>query len=165
MRIRPACSKADDVVGKQPDKLQCPARCILTEKRTAAAMALAFFFGWLIVLYAGADHPPPPGFLALVLLDLGAACVVYLRVPVYARWSRARRPRRWLRALFEGVVAGLLVAGLALVLPFGGEPSIRRSAPAIAVWFVVLTLVGAGNALLIYAITAASAGRGKSLRP
>ena len=73
-------------------------------------MALAFFFGWLVVLYAGADHPPPPGFLALVLLDLGAAWVVYLRVPVYARWQRARRPGRWLRVLFEGVVAGLLVA-------------------------------------------------------
>lgn len=109
-----------------------------TEKRVAVAMAVVFFSGWLAVLYAGADHPPPPGFLALVLLDLAAAFVVYLRVPVYARWSRAQRPKRWLWALLEGVAAGLLVAGLALVLPFGGEPSIQRSAAAIAVWFVVL---------------------------
>jgi hypothetical protein len=159
MRIRPACSKADDVVGKQPDRSQCPTRCILTEKRSAAAIALAFFFGWLAVLYAGADHPPPPGFLALVLLDLAAAFVVYLRVPVYARWSRARRPKRWLRALFEGVVAGLLVAGLALVLPFGGEPSLQPAAPATLIWFVVVAAVGGGNAALIFALSAATAQR------
>ena len=122
-------------------------------------MALAFFFGWLVVLYAGADHPPPPGFLALVLLDLGAAWVVYLRVPVYARWSRALRPGRWLLALLEGTGAGLIAASLTFVLPFAAEPSMQRSAPATVIWFATVTSLGTGNALLLYALSAASAKR------
>lgn len=136
-----------------------------SEIRTAAAIALGFFSGWLLVLYAGADHPPPPGFPVVIVLDLAAAFVVYRRVRVYAEWSRARRPKRWLRLLFEGIVAGLIVAGLALVLPFGGEPSILRTAPATVVWVVALAVVGAGNALLIYGLSAASVKRRSIPRP
>ena len=44
-------------------------------RRRARALALAagHFLLWLGVLYAGADHPPPPGFLWLVALDLVAS--------------------------------------------------------------------------------------------
>lgn len=39
-------------------------------KRTALLNAFLFFMIWLAILYAGADHPPPPGFVFVVLLDL-----------------------------------------------------------------------------------------------
>lgn len=130
----------------------------MTERQAAVAIALTFSFGWLAILYAGADHPPPPGFLIVVLIDVVAAVAVYRRVPVYAAWARARRPGRWLRALLEGVAAGLLVAGLAWVLPFGSEPSIQRTAPAALIWFAALAAIGAVNALLIYGLSAATAG-------
>lgn len=120
---------------------------------------MIFFCGWLVILYAGADHPPPPGFIAVVLIDLVAAFVVYRRVPVYAAWSQTRRPQRWLWAAIDGIVAGLFIAGLALLLPFGGEPSIRRSAPAVATWCGMLASVGAANAILIFGLSAASASR------
>lgn len=130
----------------------------LTDKQSATVIAVVFFSGWLVILVAGADHPPPPGFVAVVLLDLVAAVVVYRRVPVYAGWARSRRPGRWLRTLLEGAAAGLIVAGLAWVLPFGGEPSIQRSAPATLSWFAALAAVGAASALLIYGSSAATAG-------
>ena len=136
----------------------------MTERQAAVAIALAFFFGWLAILCAGADHPPPPGFLIVVLIDLVAALVVYRRVPVYAAWAGARRPRRWLRALLEGAVAGLIAAGIALVLPFGGEPSIQRSAIANLGWFAVLAVVGAVNAVVIYGLSAVTAGNRKGGR-
>lgn len=133
----------------------------------AIAIALAFFFGWLAILVAGADHPPPPGFIALILFDLAAAFVVYRRVPVYAQRARARRPRRWLRALLEGALAGLIAAGLALILsgilPVDDQTSMQRPAPAVLIFVTVVAAVGAGNALLIFALSAASAG--KSTRP
>ena len=134
----------------------------LTDKRTATVIAVVFFSGWLVILYAGADHPPPPGFIALVLVDLVAAFVVYRRVPVYVAWARARRPRRWLRALLEGVVAGLIAAGLAWVFPFGGEPSIERSTTAGLPWLAVVTTIGAANALLIFGLSAVSTGLQKN---
>ncbi len=106
------------------------------------------------MLFAGADRPPPPGFLALVLIDLGAAFVVYRRVLVYVAGSRTRRPQRWLRALLDGIVAGLVIAGLVLLLPFGGEPSNRVSATAFVLSFGALAAVGAVNALVIYGVSA-----------
>jgi hypothetical protein len=135
----------------------------LNDKRAAIAIALAFFFGWLAILYTGADHPPPPGFLALILFDLAAAFVVYRRVPVYAQRARARRPKRGLLALLEGALAGLIAAGLALILSvilsLGSESPIRRPAPAVLIFVTVVAAVGAGNALLIFALSAASAGK------
>jgi hypothetical protein len=123
-----------------------------TDRRPALAIATVFFFGWLGILYAGADHPPPPGFALLVLIDLLAAAVVAWRVPTYVAWSRAQRPRRWLLALLEGAAAGLIVAGV--VIPFGGEPSVQPSATAYVTWFAVLGAVGAANTLLIYGVSA-----------
>jgi hypothetical protein len=120
---------------------------------------LIFFCGWLVILYAGADHPPPPGFVVLVLIDGAAAFVVYRRVAVYAAWSQARRPQRWLWAAIDGIVAGLFIAGLTLLLPFGGEPSIRRAAPAVLTWCGALAAVGAANAVAIYGVSAATAAR------
>jgi peptidoglycan/LPS O-acetylase OafA/YrhL len=129
----------------------------LTDKRAAIAITLAFFFGWLAILYAGADHPPPPRFPVVILGDLAAAFVVYRRVPVYAQRARARRPRRWLLALLEGALAGLIAAGLALILSLGGESPIRRPASAVLIFVTVVAAVGAGNALLIFALSAVSA--------
>ena len=126
----------------------------MNEKQGALSIALVFFFGWLVVLYAGADHPPPPGFLALVLVDLAAAFVVYRRIFVYGTWSRTHRPQRWRRAALDGILAGLLIAGMALLLPFGGEPSIQRSATAVLIWCGALAAVGAANALVICGVSA-----------
>jgi hypothetical protein len=53
----------------------------------------------------------------------------------------------------------LIAASLTFALPFGGEPSMQRSVPATVIWFAVVTLVGAGNALLIYAFSAGSTKR------
>jgi hypothetical protein len=133
----------------------------LTDKRVAIAIALAFFFGWLAILVAGADHPPPPGFLAVILFDLAAAFVVYRRVPVYAQRARARRPKRWLLALLEGALAGLIAAGLALILSgilsVDDQTSMQRPALAVLIFVAVVAAVGASNALLIFALSTASA--------
>ena len=60
----------------------------MTDKLASVAIALAFFVGWLTILYAGADHPSPPGFIVVILMDLVAAFVVYRRVLVY--WGSAQ---------------------------------------------------------------------------
>ena len=73
--------------------------------RLAALLnAVLFFLFWLIVLYAGADHPPSPGFVAGVLLDLIAAGLVYWRVPIYLAWIASRRRNA---LLFVVVVASV----------------------------------------------------------
>ncbi len=124
----------------------------MTTKRISLIIALGFFFVWLAVLYAGADHPPPPGFLWIVLFDAIAAAVVYWRVPAYMDWSAQGAKGRWPRVALDGIVAGLIFAALATALqPNGGEPSVPPPGWSDrAIWFAVLAVVGLFNAVVIY---------------
>ncbi|MFM7264711.1 MAG: hypothetical protein ACKOZW_03785 [Cyanobium sp.] len=117
---------------------------------TARIIALAFFTLWLGILLAGADHPPPPGFGLLILLDFIAAILVYLRLPTYVAWSTTRKKNRLLRVLLEGLVTGLVLALILQLIPGGGEPSVAPSLGSRLIWFAVIGGVGAANTLLLY---------------
>lgn len=113
-------------------------------------MALAFFFSWLVVLYAGADHPPPTGIWWAVLLDAAAAGIVYWRTPVYAGWCATGQRSRALRAVLEGFGAGSVVAGLLVLFNPGGEPGITPSWRDRSIWVGVVGAAGAVSALLVF---------------
>jgi hypothetical protein len=129
------------------------------QSREIISVAVAVF--WLGVLYAGADHPPPVGFLWLIPLVLSCAAIVYWRLPAYATWSRQRTPQRFSRVVFDGLAAGLVVA---LVASLGTwRASTAMSLASLLVWFCVLGGVGMLSALVVYALTAA-VGRASSTR-
>jgi FtsH-binding integral membrane protein len=121
-----------------------------TSKRRAAFIAAGFCLAWLIILLAGADHPPPVGFVALFPFLLVGGLLVYWRMPVYADWKSVSRPLRILRVIAEGSAAGLGVAVGLLVVPLNGEPSIRPSGVDVFIWLAVLGALGATNALITY---------------
>ena len=123
------------------------------------SLATGFFVFWLGVLYAGADHPPPTGFLWAILLDLLAAALVYIRVPTYLNWARSRTPLRVLRALRDGAGVGLIFAAVALLLPGTGQPGIHPTVVDRILWFLVLAAVGSGNAGVTYGLCALLARR------
>ena len=119
--------------------------------------AVLFFVFWLAVLYAGADHPPPPGFILVVLLDLIAASLVFWRVPYYLDWMQTRQRRRLLWVARDGLIAGLaiaLLAVLASVLFGGGELGVTPSIGDAGIWFAVLAGVGVANSLALYCVSA-----------
>lgn len=115
-------------------------------------LAVGFFFVWLGILYAGADHPPPPGFVWIIVLDLFAAWLVYLRVPTYANWSVANTRFRWFRVFLDGLLAGLVFAIIAIVLPVTRDVGILPSLSDYAIWFAVLACIGIANTVLLYFI-------------
>ncbi len=86
--------------------------------RQRAVLAIGFFVFWLAVLAAGADHPPPPGFVLVVLADGVLAAGGYLRLP---HWQR--RGGGW-QALAEGGMAGVVVAVVFALLPHAPEPGL-----------------------------------------
>jgi len=83
--------------------------------RLPLAIATAFALFWLVVLYLGADHPPPIGFLWLVATVMICAVVVYWRFPTYMAWSRQGKLVSAGRAALEGTVAGLAVVLIFLI--------------------------------------------------
>ena len=115
------------------------------------ALAVVFFVGWLVILLAGADRPPPPGFVWVVLLNAVAAGIVYVRSATYTNWIATQRRNRVLRVVLEGFGVGIVIAALVTVVNPSGEPSVAPpSWIGRIIWFVVLGLVGAVNALLVY---------------
>jgi FtsH-binding integral membrane protein len=129
----------------------------LSRRRAAVISAVLFFVFWLAVLYAGADHPPPRGFILVALLDLIAASLVFWRVPYYLDWMQTRRRRRLLWVVRDGLIAGLVIAllgVLASALIGGGEPTVTPSIGGAAIWVAVLAGVGVANALALYGVSA-----------
>lgn len=136
----------------------------MTHKKIALINAVLFFCFWLIILYAGADHPPPPGFIQVIFLDLGCAFVVYLRVPTYIHWIIERKKHRLFYILRDGVMAGfcagfIVVVASALRAFLGGESDFSSSVISIMIWFAVLGGVGVVNAVMIYSINAVVVSR------
>lgn len=117
--------------------------------RIAAINAILFFGFWFVILLAGADFPPPVGFLLLVFVIAACAFVVNWRVPTYIDWYRTKRPgRRW-RVILDGVIAGIVVA-TPFVLNRSGASSITPRPVDYAIWFALLGFVGALNSVAIY---------------
>lgn len=125
---------------------------------TAIINAVFFFFVWITILWAGADHPPPVGFWALIPLIFLAAALVFWRVPAYLQWLETGRGGRLLRVAGEGVAAGVACAALGILVSLLvgtgelGALKLLSSASSIALWFAVLAVVGAGNALAVYLV-------------
>jgi hypothetical protein len=133
-------------------------------QKIAGINAAGFFFFWLVILLAGADKPPPIGFLWIVLVIALSAMVVYWRIPTYIQWSQEKKRGRLLRVALEGFVAGLVVA-MPFALSGSGEPSITMQPIDYVIWFVVLGMMGMLNSLTLYVINAIVARRLDSDEP
>ena len=127
-------------------------------RKIAAINAIVFFVFWLLVLLAGADKPPPIGFIWIVLTVGICAAVVYWRVPTYIDWARTRRVGRYWRVLLDGAVAGTIIA-LPFALQGSGEPSVTMQPVDYVIWFSVLAGMGILNSVAIYFINALVAGK------
>lgn len=117
---------------------------------------LAVFFSvfWIAVLYAGSDHPVPRGFVLCIFLAAVAGVLVYLRVPTYVEWSRARRRLRHLRAAGDGAIVGVVFATIPLLIPGNGEPTVHPTLADRLIWYAVLSFVGVANTVVVYLISA-----------
>ncbi len=120
----------------------------MTHKNTALTTAVFFFVIWLSILYAGADHPPPSGFILVIIFDLVASLIIYFRVPVYIEWQITHKTNRLLQVGLEGFLAGIVIA-LITALTSSGEPSVTLTPIDKIIWFAVLGIVGAINAVLV----------------
>ncbi len=108
----------------------------------------------MIILLAGADFPPPPGFILVIVFDLASSLVIYLRMNSYFNWVNHRTEHRLLKVLLDGISAGVVVGLLLILLSSPMEPGIPHATWLdYLIWFLVLSMVGAANSMLIYGMT------------
>ena len=121
--------------------------------RYSAIIAISFGLTWFAILYAGADHPPPVGFMWTIPFVCMGGLVVFWRIPSYASWCTSRRPGRFALAMLDGIFAGLAFGILTLLIPNTGEPSVSPALfTSVLTWLAVIMAVGALNALLLYGL-------------
>lgn len=125
----------------------------MTSKRRALGISIFFGLAWLAVFVAGADHPPPVGFLGLLPFLAFTASLVYWRAVAYATWKAQSLPQPVLRALAEGAIAGLAVSSAISLLPWTGEPSVQPSTASLFIWLSVASTIGSLCALLTYLLS------------
>ena len=121
----------------------------MTHRNTALVTSVVFFVIWFCVLYAGADHPPPSGFILVIIFDLVASLIIYFRVPVYIDWQLTHKTNRLIQVCFEGFLAGIVIA-LITSLTSSGEAGVTLTPIDKMIWFAVLGVVGLLNSLLVY---------------
>lgn len=99
------------------------------------------------VALMGADRPPPPGFLAVVVVAGALSVLIAFALP---RWRAARAPHRLTRGpAAQGALVGALIWLIFYLLPFSGEPSITPSVGDHLIGVGVSVLLGAGGAWLL----------------
>ena len=124
-------------------------------------IAGALFTVWLLVMLAGSDKPPPLGFLWIVA-GLVVICVaIGLALPWL--WRVREQSGVW-SVLWRTTTLGALI-GFVLAALFGLGGSGEPSAPPMdgidyAIWFTVLTIVGAVNGLIVGLVAIIARPRG-----
>ncbi len=129
-------------------------------KRRPWVVAGSFGVVWLLLLLAGSDRPPPPGFAIVLGILLVLVAVVAVAIPRLWQVQREKGARRVLAlSTVLGAVAGLLIAS-GFALGGSGEPSRpEMSLQDIVIWLCVLTVVGAVNGALVGAVTVLTSPR------
>ncbi len=122
-------------------------------------VAFGAFFACLATALAGADFPPPLGFLWMLPLAAIGAAAIYFRMPTYAAWVTAGKGAGLFRALAEGFAFGVAMGLLALAIPGTGDPTaLHAVGPAnLLIWLGVIGAMGAAGSAATYALAAALA--------
>lgn len=115
---------------------------------------IAVGFGVVVVavLAAGADRPPPAGFLVVPVMSSGLVFAVAGALP---RWRLSKgcvSCFSWRGPMVQGALTGLALWLLMLALPFGGEPTIDPTLGSYLIGASVLAMLGAVCASVLAAI-------------
>ncbi len=124
-------------------------------KQTRAwIIAASFGLAWLLILIAGADRPPPPGFAVVLAILLALVIAIGRAIPWLWHVQADKGARRVLAyTLVPGAAVGFAIA-LGFAISGSGEPSrTDPTASSTLTWLLVLTLVGALNGALIGGVT------------
>jgi uncharacterized membrane protein len=115
-------------------------------RRLSAQVGLAAAVLFVLVMAAGADRPPPPGFVLVIAFGVLLGVVVWRALPLLLDlWDTRGAGPAICRAALAGFLAGLALWALTSVISTG-EPSIDVDPAARLIGFTVVGVVGAFGA-------------------
>lgn len=118
-------------------------------------IAGAFGLGWLLLLLAGSDFPPPPGFLWAVVVIGVLVGVIGAVVPRLWRVQDERGSGPVVaRCLAAGAGVGVILTPVLTVLNPPDPSTPDPTTAAFITWVLVLTFVGSINGALVGGVTA-----------
>jgi hypothetical protein len=117
-------------------------------RRAASRVAWSAGVVFLLIMAAGADWPPPPGFAFVVLLAAGIVAGLRRLLPrLLADWEARGARYALVRTGLMGFGAGAIVWAIASALPLDRPDGVPVAARLIG--FVVVSVAAAGAALTV----------------
>lgn len=111
-------------------------------RRNARWFGVATCLGFVAVMAAGSDRPPPPGFVAVVLVGFGLGSLVAVLIPwSLLLWDRSGARAVLLRWVGGGALLTWVLWASAWLLG-SGEPTVEVNAVSQAVGFAVVGSAG-----------------------
>jgi hypothetical protein len=116
-------------------------------------IALSFFAFWLIVLYLGADHPVPRGFIWIIIMDFILSIIVCWRSSIYLDLIKEGKKGRKSAALIDGIVTGLALSVITLIMSLlRNDVKFKNGFIDLLIWISVITVLGGISSLCVYAV-------------
>ncbi len=115
-------------------------------KKIRLIEGLIFFWGWILVFLAGADFPPPIGFIWLILL-VGILAIIqdfYLRYLI----RNINKKHIWLKNIFLFLLADIIVSSIVILTNFEYYNEISFA----LIWILVVSLVSTIYGIVFYII-------------
>ena len=115
-------------------------------KKIRLIEGLIFFWGWILVFLAGADFPPPIGFIWLILL-VGILAIIqdfYLRYLI----RNINKKHIWLKNIFLFLLADIIVSSIIILTNFEYYNEISFA----LIWILVVSLVSTIYGIVFYII-------------
>lgn len=106
----------------------------------------------VLVAFLGADKPPPPGFIAVVVLAMSLVGLVAFVLPRWRAIKAVPQCRSIRGHAAQGAVVGVVYWLLAMALPFAGEPSITPTVLDYLIAAAVAASLGAAAAAILFNI-------------
>lgn len=104
----------------------------------------------VLVAFLGADKPPPPGFLAVVVLAVSLSGLVAFALPRWRATKAIPQCRSIRGPAAQGALVGLVYWLIALALPMSGEPSITMTPLDYLLAAAVAASLGAAGAMVLF---------------
>ena len=125
----------------------------MTRTRLATILGVLVAVSSVLVLLAGSDMPPPPGFVLVIPVAIGIGILVRVVIPQMLQTrDRAGLAPALMGAIGAGAAAGLLMGLLFAAIRSTGPSTPRPGLLQLALFVLVLTIAGALAAAAVSAL-------------